>query len=52
MSFKIGVICMYRFISKKSLRGFDNLTKVIMDVLKKHACVFYVDGATKLMSFV
>jgi len=23
-----------------------------MDVLKKHACVFYVDGVTKLMSFV
>ncbi len=33
-------------------RGFDNLAKIIMDVLKKHACVSYVDGATKLLSFV
>jgi Holliday junction resolvase RusA-like endonuclease len=40
------------FQRSHSRRGFDNLIKVIMDVLKKHACVSYVDGATKLMSFV
>jgi hypothetical protein len=53
MSFKIGVIYYIDFFQRSHYgRGFDNLTKDIIDVLKKHACVSYVNGATKLMSFV
>jgi hypothetical protein len=31
--------------------GFDNLTKVIMDVLKKHVGVSDIDVVAKLLSF-
>ncbi len=31
--------------------GFDNLTKMLMDVLKKHVGVFNIDVVAKLLSF-
>jgi hypothetical protein len=31
--------------------GYDNLTKMIMDALKKHAGVFYTNVVAKLLSF-
>jgi hypothetical protein len=31
--------------------GFDNLIKMIMDVLKKHVCVSNINVVAKLLSF-
>jgi hypothetical protein len=51
--FKIGVIYMYWFFKEQVTKGrnSNNLIKMNMDVLKKHASVFYRDVTTILLSF-
>ncbi len=53
MLFKIGVIYMYWFFLERVIEGggSNNLTKVSMDVLKKHVGVFDINVAAKLLSF-
>jgi hypothetical protein len=50
---KVGVTCWFLIFLEQIIEGdnLNNFIKIIMGALRKDGGVFYVDVATKLMSF-